>query len=245
MRRVLILGGTAQARTLAADLAADPALEVTSSLAGRTAAPRLPAGRTRTGGFGGAAGLAGWLREQRIDAVVDATHPFAADISRNAADAAASAGVPLLALRGPGWTAGPGDRWHWAATVAEAAELLPALGSRAFLTIGRQGLAAFAGLDLHLVARMVGPPAPPLPRDLELLLSRGPFTLAGERALLARHRVDVLVTKDSGSPATAAKLTAAREAALPVLIVRRPPPAAGTPAVTDPAEAAAWLRAHG
>jgi precorrin-6A/cobalt-precorrin-6A reductase len=245
MRRVLILGGTAEAGALAGALAADPALEVTTSLAGRTADPRLPAGRTRSGGFGGAAGITAWLRAERIDAVVDATHPFAAAISRHAAEAAAAVGVPLLALRRPGWTERPGDRWHWADTVTEAAGLLPALGTRAFLTTGRQELAAFAALDLHILARTVEPPAPPLPRNFELLLSRGPFTLDGERTLLHRHRIDVLVTKDSGGPATAPKLTAARESALPILIVRRPPPPQGVPTVATPTDALAWLRARG
>jgi precorrin-6A/cobalt-precorrin-6A reductase len=245
MRRVLILGGTAEARTLAAELAADPALEVTSSLAGRTTGPRPPAGRTRSGGFGGAAGLAAWLRAEHVDAVVDATHPFAADISRHAAEAAAAVGVPLLALRRPGWTAGPGDRWHWADTVPHAAALLPALGTRAFLTTGRQELAAFAALDLAILARTVEPPAPPLPRRFELLLSRGPFTLDGERALLREHRIDILVTKDSGGPATAPKLTAAREAGVPVVIVHRPPLPSGVAAVGTSAAAAAWVRGQG
>jgi precorrin-6A/cobalt-precorrin-6A reductase len=243
VRRVLILGGTAEARELAAELAGDPALDVISSLAGRTTAPRLPAGRSRIGGFGGAAGLAQWLRAERIDAVVDATHPFAAEISRHAAEATAEGRIPLLVLRRPGWTAGPGDRWHWADSREEAAALLPALGARAFLTTGRGDLADFAALDLYLLARMVEAPAPPLPRRCELLIARGPFTLPGERALLRDHRIDVLVTKDSGGPATAPKLTAAREAALPVLLIRRPPAPETTPSVVTPTAAASWLRA--
>lgn len=241
-RRVLILGGTAEARALAELLSGEPELDVTTSLAGRTQDPRLPAGRARIGGFGGAEGLAGWLREERADAVVDATHPFAETISHHAAHAARATGVRLLALRRPGWSAGEGDRWHWAATLAEAAALLPALGRRPFLTTGRQDLAAFAGLPLRFLARSVAPPPPPLPAHCHVLLDRGPFTLDAERALLREHRIDVLVTKDSGGPATAAKLTAAREAALPVLIVRRPPPPPGVPAVTTPAAAARWLR---
>ncbi|MFC4031804.1 cobalt-precorrin-6A reductase [Streptomyces polygonati] len=244
MRRLLILGGTGQARALAAELAADPALEVTSSLAGRTAEPRRPSGRVRSGGFGGAAGLTAWLRAERIDVLVDATHPFAQEISRSAAVAAAAAGVPLLALRPPGLTPGPGDRWTWADTLTQAAALLPSLGGRPFLTTGRQELAAFAALDLPVLARTVEPPAPPLPRRLVLVLSRGPFTLDGERALLREHRIDLLVTKDSGGPATAPKLTAAREAAVPVLIVRRPPPPPGVVTVGSPEAALAWLRAH-
>ncbi|SHN24763.1 cobalt-precorrin-6A reductase [Actinacidiphila paucisporea] len=242
-RRVLILGGTAEARALADLLAGEPDLDVTSSLAGRTPDPRLPAGQVRIGGFGGAEGLAAWLREQRVDAVVDATHPFADAISRHAAAAARATGVPLLALRRPGWNAGERDRWHWAGTLTEAARLLPGLGQRPFLTIGRQDLAAFAGLPLPFLARSVAPPPPPLPARCRILLDRGPFTLDAERALLREHRVDVLVTKDSGGPATAPKLTAAREAALPVLIVRRPPPPPGVPAVAAPAAAVDWLRA--
>ncbi|WP_327292875.1 cobalt-precorrin-6A reductase [Streptomyces sp. NBC_01198] len=244
-RRVLVLGGTAEARVLAGLLDGDPGLAVTTSLAGRTPQPGPLAGQVRTGGFGGAAGLAGWLRDQRADAVVDATHPFAAAISAHAAQAALATGVPLLALRRPGWSAGVGDRWHWADSLAEAAALLPALGQRPFLTTGRQDLAAFAGLPLDFLARSVTPPDPPLPARLRVLLDRGPFTLDAERALLREHRVDVLVTKDSGGQDTAAKLTAAREAALPVLIVRRPPPAPapGVSTVTTPAAAVRWLRA--
>ncbi|WP_405577397.1 cobalt-precorrin-6A reductase [Streptomyces sp. NBC_01190] len=244
MRRVLILGGTAEARALADALAGDPALDVVSSLAGRTDQPRLPAGRSRSGGFGGAAGLTAWLRAERIHAMIDATHPFAAEISRHAAAAATAADIPLLALRRPGWTPGPGDRWHWADTVRHAATLAPALGSRAFLTIGRQELAVFAGLDLHLLARMVRDPTPPLPRNCRVLLARGPFTLAGESALLREHRIDLLVTKDSGGGATAPKLAAARASGIPVLIIRRPPPPGGVDTAASPAEAAAWLAAR-
>ena len=243
VRHVLILGGTGEARTLAAELAGDPSLTVTSSLAGRVAEPRLPEGRVRIGGFGGADGLADWLREQHVDAVVDATHPFAATISRHAAEAAAGTGVPLLVLRRPGWAAVPGDRWYPVGSLPEAAALLPALGSRVFLSTGRQGLAAFASLPRHLsfLVRSVDPPEPPLPAGTRILLDRGPFTLDGERALLREHRIEVLVTKDSGGPATAPKLTAARDAGLPVVIVRRPPVPPGLPVAADPAGAVAWL----
>ncbi|WP_229927214.1 cobalt-precorrin-6A reductase [Kitasatospora indigofera] len=249
-RRVLILGGTTEARLLAAALAtgpaADPGRLVTSSLAGRVAEPRLPAGQVRIGGFGGAAGLADWLRAERVEALVDATHPFAEVMSRNAAEAAAATGVPLLALRRPGWSPAEGDRWHPVASLAEAAAALPALGRRVLLTTGRQGMAAFAGLDaLHFVARSVDPPAEPLPAHTEVLLARGPFTLADERALLREHRIDVLVTKDSGGAATAPKLTAARELGLPVVIVRRPELPGGVPVAEDVAAAVAWLTAGG
>jgi len=239
---VLILGGTTEARRLAAELAADPALRVTSSLAGRVAEPRLPAGEVRIGGFGGPSGLADWLREQHVDALIDATHPFAGTISRNAAEAAAEVHVPLLALRRPSWVPVSGDRWHPVGSLDEAAAVLPALGRRVFLTTGRQGLAAFAGLaELFFLVRSVDAPEPPMPRRTEVLLDRGPFTLDGERAVLREHRIDVLVTKDSGAAATAPKLTAARELGLPVVIVRRPEPPAGVPEVPDVSGAVAWL----
>ncbi|MFF8729769.1 cobalt-precorrin-6A reductase [Streptomyces sp. NPDC015171] len=240
---LLILGGTTEARRLAELLHPTPGLRLTSSLAGRVASPRLPAGETRVGGFGGAAGLAAWLREHRVGAVVDATHPFAGRISFNAAQAAADSHVPLLALRRPGWVPVAGDRWHEAGSLEEAAGALPALGRRVFLTTGRMGLAAFAALDdLWFLVRSVDAPEPPHPARMEVLLDRGPFTLDGERALLRRHRVDVVVTKDSGGAATAPKLAAAREAGLPVVVVRRPPAPEGLPVAADPESAARWVR---
>ncbi|MFF3765270.1 cobalt-precorrin-6A reductase [Streptomyces sp. NPDC001922] len=242
-RHVLVLGGTTEARRLAEELAGDPALRVTSSLAGRVAEPRRPAGEVRIGGFGGPAGLARWLREHRVDALIDATHPFAGTISFNAAEAAAAVHVPLLALRRPGWVAGPGDHWHPVDSLAGAAELLPGLGERVFLTTGRMGLAAFARLDrLWFLVRSVDAPEPPQPARMEVLLDRGPFTVEGEAELLRRHRIDVVVTKDSGGRATAAKLTAARDAGIPVVVVRRPPVPGGVPVAEDPAAAVTWLR---
>ncbi|MFD7708644.1 cobalt-precorrin-6A reductase [Streptomyces sp. NPDC059786] len=240
---VLILGGTSEARRLAEILAAQaPDLTVTSSLAGRVTAPRLPPGEVRIGGFGGAGGLADWLGAHHVDALIDATHPFAATISFNAAEAAATAHVPLLALRRPGWVAGDGDVWHEAGSLEEAAALLPALGRRVFLTTGRMGLAAFAALaDLWFLVRSVDAPEPPWPPRMEVLLDRGPFTLDGERELLRRHRIDVVVTKDSGGAATAPKLTAAREAGVSVVVVRRPPVPVGVPEATGPGQAARWL----
>ncbi|AYL34632.1 cobalt-precorrin-6A reductase [Streptomyces sp. PDY-4] len=243
---VLILGGTAEARALAAELSARPGLRVTTSLAGRVSRPGAVAGEVRVGGFGGAEGLVDWLRERGVDAVVDATHPFARAITANAVRATAAAGLPLVVLRRPGWRPGPGDRWHPVASLPEAAELLPRLGHRAFLTTGRLGLAAFASLtDLSFVVRSVEPPEPPLPPHTRVVLARGPFTVAGETALLREHRVDVLVTKDSGGAATAAKLTAARDLGLPVVVVRRPPlpdgvtPAGDVPAVLERLDALA------
>ncbi|MFJ7249278.1 cobalt-precorrin-6A reductase [Kitasatospora sp. NPDC098652] len=239
---VLVLGGTTEGRALAAALDGRPGLRVTSSLAGRVARPRLPVGEVRIGGFGGPDGLADWLRTEAVDAVVDATHPFAAGMSHNAALAAAATGVPLLVLRRPGFAPVPGDRWHLVPSLTAAAELLPGLGRRVFLSSGRQGIAAFAHLDgLHFLARSVDPPEPPLPPSLQVLLDRGPFTLDGERALLREHRIDVVVTKDSGGTATAPKLTAARELGLPVVVVERPPVPAGLPVAPDVAGAVRWL----
>ncbi|MFF3942444.1 cobalt-precorrin-6A reductase [Streptomyces phaeofaciens] len=239
---VLILGGTTEARRLAELLDGAPGLTVTSSLAGRVAGPRPLPGAVRVGGFGGAEGLSAWLREHAVDALVDATHPFAGAIGHHAARAAADTGVPLLAVRRPGWVPVAGDRWHEAGSLAEAAALLPGLGRRVFLTTGRTGLAAFADLTgPWFLVRSVDPPEPPHPPRMEVLLDRGPFTLDGERELLRRHRVDVVVTKDSGGAATAPKLTAAREAGLPVIVVRRPPSPEGVPTVPDPRTAARWV----
>ncbi|GGM72965.1 precorrin-6A reductase [Longimycelium tulufanense] len=239
--RVLVLGGTGEARRLAAALADRPGLHVVSSLAGRIADPLLPEGEVRVGGFGGPDGLAAWLRREQVDMVVDATHPFAHRMTTSAARATAEIGVPFLVLRRPGWQAGPGDNWHWAESVPAAASLLADLGERVFSTIGRQELAAFADLDAHwFLARCVDQPEPPLPRRLEIILDRGPFTVDGERRLLRQHRIDVLVTKDSGGDMTAAKLVAARQLGLPVVVVCRPP-APDVPVVETVEEAVAWL----
>ncbi|MEU5581705.1 cobalt-precorrin-6A reductase [Streptomyces huasconensis] len=244
---VLILGGTTEGRRLAELLTGEAGRRVTSSLAGRVAAPRLPPGEVRVGGFGGAEGMAAWLREHRVDALIDATHPFARTISFNAASAAATAHVPLLALRRPGWVADEGDDWHPVGSLEQAARVLPALGERVFLTTGRMGLAAFAGPEpdlsaLWFLVRSVDAPEPPFPARMEVLLERGPFTLDGERELLRTHRIDVVVTKDSGGAATAPKLLAAREAGIPVVVVQRPPVPEAVPVAATPEEAAAWLR---
>ena len=259
--RVLILGGTTEARRLAAALVGAPAADgagspgraglaergsgawtVITSLAGRTRSPLLPAGRVRIGGFGGADGLAGYLRDERIDVLVDATHPFAATMTGNAVAASRAVGVPLLVLRRPGWTAGPGDEWHRVASLSEAAALLSRLGDRVFLTTGRQGLAAFADVDdCWFLARSVEPPAAPAPRRLTVLLDRGPFTVDGERRLIREHQIGVLVTKDSGG--SAAKLTAARELGVPVVMVDRPP-TPDAPTASTVADAVTWLTAR-
>lgn len=245
MRSVLVLGGTAEARELAAALDGEPATRVVSTLAGRVVKPRLPAGEVRIGGFGGPDGLATYLHEQEIGAVIDATHPFAARMSASAQIACERAGVALLRVERPPFAQTAGDDWRRVATLDEAARLIPVTGRRVFLTTGRQGLAAFAAVDdAFFLVRCVDPPPPPLPRDHELLLSRGPFTLEQELALIDRHRLDVLVTKDSGGKHTRAKIDAARTRKLPVILVARPPRAA-TPAVATVGEALAWLRRHG
>jgi precorrin-6A/cobalt-precorrin-6A reductase len=242
-RHVLVLGGTHEARRLAIALHQDPAFAVTSSLAGRVAVPRLPCGDVRIGGFGGADGLAAWLRGHGTDAVVDATHPFAARMTANAVAATAEVGVPLVVLRRPGWTEGPGDRWHRVPDAPAAAALVPRLGNRVFLAIGSGDLAAFARLDAWCLLRAVDPPPPPLPARHHLVLARGPFTADAERALLREHRVEALVARDSGGELTAAKLVAARELGLPVVLIARPP-APDAAAVASVEEAVAWLSAN-
>jgi precorrin-6A/cobalt-precorrin-6A reductase len=230
---ILILGGTGEARELARRLAG---AGVISSLAGRVSAPRLPEGEVRVGGFGGVDGLVQWLRDNDIHAVVDATHPFARQITANAFEACARVGVPFLILRRPGFE--PQDGWQWEDSVADAARNLP--GSRVFLTTGRQDLAEFAACPQWFLARMVEPPEPPVPQRIEVLLSRGPFTVDGELELMRSREIDVLVTKDSGGEMTSAKLEAARQLEIPVVIVRRPPlPSAET--VATVADALAWL----
>jgi precorrin-6A/cobalt-precorrin-6A reductase len=240
--RVLIIGGTAEARELARELDA-AGLPVISSLAGRVARPRLPAGEVRMGGFGGPAALARWLHDHGIVAVVDATHPFAERISASAAAACPHAGVPLLRLERPGWSERPGDRWRWVDILEAAAAAIPELGERILLTTGRQGLAAFAGVDAAwFLIRCVDPPGPPFPGRHEVILDRGPYALDGELALIDRHRIDLVVTKDSGGRHTEAKLDAARERGLPAIVVRRPP-GPDVRAVSDVSSAAAWARA--
>ncbi|TQF68368.1 cobalt-precorrin-6A reductase [Rhodococcus spelaei] len=242
MRRVLILGGTSDARAVAAALVDEPGVEVVSSLAGRVRDPRLPEGEVRVGGFGGVDGLREYLREHRIDAVVDATHPFAARITANAATAAERVGVPLLVLRRPEWSSAPGDLWTHVPSLAAAAAALPALGSRVLLTIGRQGVEVFATVDAEFWVRAIDPPDGAMPVGATLLLARGPFDVESERDLMRTNAIDVLVTKNSGGALTEAKLTAARELRVPVLMVDRPPLPAGSAVVTDVAAAAAWAR---
>ncbi|MGK9169531.1 cobalt-precorrin-6A reductase [Inquilinus limosus] len=244
-RRLLILGGTTEAAALARALAEAVDWDVVTSLAGRTRAPAALPGTVRVGGFGGIDGLAEYLRTKRIERVVDATHPFAATISANAAAACALLGLPLLRIERPAWTPGPGDRWIDVADAVEAADwlagALPA-GSAVLLTLGRQEVAPFKRCPaLRFVLRSIEPPAAEdLPPDCLLLSERGPFTLESERALIGRHGIRAIVAKNAGGEATAAKLAAAREAAIPVVMIRRPTPPA-TPVVPDVAGALEWL----
>ena len=237
---VLVLGGTSEARDLAGALAAE-GTHVISSLAGRVERPRLPAGEVRVGGFGGPDALAAWLSEHGIAAVIDATHPFAQRISESAAMACSVSGVPLLRLERAGWTPHADDDWQWVGDTAEAAAAIPGLGRRVFLTTGRQGLPAFAGLsEAWFLIRCIDPPEPPLPPACEVLLDRGPYELTGELELIDRHGLDLLVTKDSGGELTVAKLKAARLRGLPVIVIRRPT-RPETATVRDVAGALAWL----
>jgi len=238
---VLVLAGTAEAAELCARLAAGGEVGVTASLAGRTRAPAPLPCPVRTGGFGGVDGLAAALTEGGYDLVVDATHPFADRMPHQAAAAASRLGVPRLRLVRPPWAAGPGDRWHPVADMAAAAAALGSLGARrALLTVGRQELAAFAHCEAECVVRSIDPPAGDLPPGAVVVLDRPPFTVEGERALLAEHRIDTLVTRNSGGAATAPKLAAAREAGVRVVMVERPDPPPG-PTVATVDEAAAWV----
>jgi precorrin-6A/cobalt-precorrin-6A reductase len=238
--RVLVLGGTGEARRLAGRLVAE-GVDVLSSLAGRVADPVLPPGAVRVGGFGGVEGLIAAL--DGVAALVDATHPFAATMTANAAAAAAATGTPLLRLQRPGWSPRPGDDWRWVDSLDEAAAAVAGAGS-VFLTTGRQGLAAFAGLRGRCLVRSVDPPDPPLPERATVVLGRGPFTVEEELAVLREHDVEVVVTKDSGGGMTAAKLTAARQLGVPVVLVRRPPVPPGVPVVATVEEALTWVLAR-
>lgn len=243
--RVLILGGTTEARELAAALVEGVGADVVSSLAGRVASPRNPAGQVRSGGFGGPAGLSSWIESHGIRALIDATHPFAATISWNAAAAASASHIPLLALRRPAWVPGEDDRWHEVASLEHAALTLPELGRRHFLAVGRQGVSSFADMrEAWFLVRCIDRPAEPTPPQMELLLDRGPYSLDAELALMRAHRVDTVVTKNSGGQATAAKLEAARELRLPVVMVQRPATPRGVPEVADVPGALDWVSAQ-
>ena len=243
--RVLMLGGTTEASMLARMLAGDMRFDATLSLAGATRAPAASAIPVRTGGFGGVEGLSGWLRTQRVEALVDATHPFAVQISRNAAIAAARLEIPLLRIARPGWRAQEGDRWTLVRDAAQAAAALGSAPRRVLLTVGSKSLAPFRDMPAHAyVVRCIDAPDPLLmPPNAELLLARGPFSLHAELDLLAGRRIELLVTKNSGGAATAAKLQAARLRGVPVIMIERPSAGDTVPEMPDAARAMEWLRA--
>lgn len=221
--RVLILGGTQEAYALAEGLAEIEGVEVITSLAGRTREPRLPKGTVRSGGFGGPKGLARYLRDTGIGYLINATHPFADQISVHAVDAAAETGVELMRLLRPAWRTAPEDRWIAARDAAEAAELCRREGGRILLTVGSGELEAFAPVrNAHFVVRMVDVPAEIPLHDYRTIAARGPFSLADEMRLIAEHHINLLVAKNSGGEATYAKIEAARRLRLPIVMIERP-----------------------
>ncbi|WP_424894564.1 cobalt-precorrin-6A reductase [Tepidimonas sp. HKU79] len=237
---VLLLGGTTEASQLAQALAR-AGVPATFSYAGRTAQPIAQPLPTRVGGFGGPDGLAAFLRQQRITHVIDATHPFAAQMSRHAIEACARLGVPLLALQRPPWRPGPGDRWHSVPDFDAAVRALPTAPSRVFLAIGRQQVQPFLQHTPHWYLLRIVEPGLEVPTQRgAVVVQRGPYTLEGDLALLRTHRIEWVVAKNSGGEGGQAKLLAARALGLPVLLIERPtlPP---RPLVETVAEALQWL----
>ena len=249
-RRVLILGGTGEAAGLARLLVHRAELDVITSLAGRTRNPRAIPGRVRIGGFGGVEGLSAYLDEEGVAAIVDATHPFAATMSRHARQACSALGIPRVQLRRPAWSPVAGDRWTEVASLDAAAEAIAnAQGSTAgcvFLSTGARDVQIFSRLrTIKFLVRLVDPPRTPLPlARYELVLGRGPFAVETDRALLLEHGVELLVSKNSGGEATRSKLAAARELRIPVVMVRRPELEPGA-RVRTAEEALRWLVENG
>jgi precorrin-6A/cobalt-precorrin-6A reductase len=242
MPRILILGGTMEARELAKRLAKRAEYEVVVSLAGRTKMPAPQHAPVRSGGFGGAAGLADYLVSERIDALIDATHPYANVISANASAAARQSGVPLLALRRPAWVAVGGDLWKEVADVAAAVRMLGDRPRCVFVTLGRNDLGALTDAPQHFyLIRSVDPIDPPLPLpQVSYLTARGPFTEADDRALMVSHGIDAVIAKNSGGTASYGKIAASRTLAIEVIMLRRPP-SSDAPAVETVDAVIAWL----
>ena len=242
--RLLLLGGSTEAKRLAHRLSGHARIRATLSLAGRTTNPAVAMLPTRIGGFGGSEGLSRYLMEEGIDAVVDATHPFAAQMSENAMAACASARIPLALFTRPPWRTQPGDVWIEVSDAVGAAAALGPPPKRVFLTVGRLQLAAFRGLPHHFLVRTIDSPAPEiLPKFAEILLAKGPFTVAEEIDLMRRHAVEILVSKNSGGGATEAKLEAARSLRLPVVMIQ-PPPVRGPTIFYNVEQALAWIESH-
>jgi len=240
--RVLLLGGTSEGRALAARL--HPDVDVVSSLAGRVPDPALPVGEVRIGGFGGAEGMRRWLVDSKVDAVVDATHPYAATITAHAAAVCDELGLPHLLLARPAWP--PGDALVVGSDAEAARTVTTERYSRVFLTTGRSGTAAFADVDAWFLIRAVTAPDPDtLPPNHQLVLSRGPYHYDDELALLRDHRVDALVTKNSGGQMTRPKLDAAAALGIAVVMVDRPRLPGGVTTVSTVDDAAAWVRSTG
>ena len=243
--RILLLGGSTEASALAIVLAGDERFDVVLSLAGATRSPRPQPVPVRRGGFGGVAGLTAFLRAEAVDLLIDATHPFAAQMSRHAVEAAELAGVPLLRIERPAWIAGAGDRWTPVPDMEAAAGALGGAPRRVLLTVGQKELAPFQAAPWHrYVIRSIDPPDPAsLPPRATFLPGAGPFTVEAERRLLREHGIEAVVTKNSGGLATVAKLEAARELGIPVVMVSRPalPPAE---AARDSDGALRWVLAH-
>lgn len=238
--RILVLGGTSEGRQLA-DLMVTAGLDVVTALADRVSRPRLPRGEVRFGGFGGTDGLVHWIRENGVSAVIDATHPFAEQLSDSAGLAAEEAGIPHLRLHRRPWSPQPDDEWIIVPNMAGAARVVRERFRRPMLTVGTRGLEAFAGDSRgSYLIRCVEPPTGPIPHRYLLVLDRGPFGADAERTLMARHRIDVLVTRNSGGEATEAKLEAARELRIPVVMVDRPA-ASSAHTVHTVDDAARWL----
>jgi precorrin-6A/cobalt-precorrin-6A reductase len=222
--RILILGGTSEARQLAERLADDPNVAPILSLAGRTRNPTLPAIAHRIGGFGGIAGLIAYLKKESIDCVVDATHPFAEQMSAHAEAACRACAIPLALFTRPPWVQREGDRWQEIDDVEAAVDALGEKSRRVFLTVGRLQLPAFEAAPHHfyLIRSIDAPePAPRLPHH-QIVLARGPFALDEERHLLGQEKIEIIVTKNSGGEATYAKIEAARTLGLPVILIRQP-----------------------
>ncbi len=236
--RVLLLGGTAEGRALAKIL--HPQVDIISSLAGRVPDPALPVGPVRIGGFGGVDGLRRWLRDARVDAVIDATHPFAATMTAHAFEVCDALGIPHVVLARPAWDPGASVV---VASDREAAKTVARQGySRIFLTTGRSGTAAFAeSAAWYLIRAVTAPDVALLPPHHQLVLSRGPYRYDEELALLREHRIDAVVTKNSGGDMTRAKLDAAAALNIPVLMVARPQLPAGATVVSSVEEAADWI----